>query len=342
MIPYKIQALFDFIDYLDVHKKVYIETYLPICDELTILATQRANLNPDKNYIEKRKYDNIQTQISEKFQPITDNISVPILNKLRELGIWCGENDYTSIWNGNISAVSELKKDFTDEDAAKVVSYKEKYLRFRIETNSNFLCLELVLHELDEILIELFDFFKDTDQNEFDDFKTKTIEVNNMEEAIKGFLENKGKNVQFSFPTEVFFKQTSINAPQPSLTTINYETIMGNKINVGNITNNSGQVIVGKDVRVFDSFNDRSETIEKIALLIELIKKEDSLINDQKQQVIINFDKVKEELLELQPSKPKIYKWLTSAKDILTNTVLTHDVAETVKWIYHNLNFVFS
>lgn len=342
MIPPKIRALFDFIDYLDAQKSEYIEIYLPLCEELTVLASQRDEVNPDKNYIEKRKYDNIQSQIKEKFQPITDNICVPVLNRLRELGIWSGDDAYTSIWNGNISAVSELKKDFTDEDVTEVMNYKEKYLRFRIETNSNFLCLQFVFHELDEILKQLFDFFKDTDQNEFDGFETKTIEVHTMEEAIKGFIETKGKNVQFTFPNEDFFKRPGQAPSQPSLTTINYETIMGDKINVGNITNNSGQVIVGKDITIADSLNERNETIEKIAALINLIKKEDALTDEQKQQVILNFDKIREELAEQQPSKPKIHKWLTGAKNILTNMVLTHDVADTVQWIYHNLNFVFS
>lgn len=30
MVPPRIQALFDFIDYLDKNKKVYIEKYIPL------------------------------------------------------------------------------------------------------------------------------------------------------------------------------------------------------------------------------------------------------------------------------------------------------------------------
>jgi hypothetical protein len=37
MLPQKILALFDFIDYLDMNKRDYIEKYIPICDDLEIL-----------------------------------------------------------------------------------------------------------------------------------------------------------------------------------------------------------------------------------------------------------------------------------------------------------------
>ena len=50
MIPPKIQALFDFIDYLDNNKKQYIEKYIPLCDELDALAKQRRKLKPNNNY----------------------------------------------------------------------------------------------------------------------------------------------------------------------------------------------------------------------------------------------------------------------------------------------------
>ncbi len=37
MIPLRIRALFDFIDFLDSNKAEYIKTYIPLCNELVQL-----------------------------------------------------------------------------------------------------------------------------------------------------------------------------------------------------------------------------------------------------------------------------------------------------------------
>ena len=197
MIPEKIQALFDFIDYLDQRKTELINKYLPLCDELSKLDIERSKLNPKSNYIDKQKYDEIQKTIKEKFQPITQDIYTPVISRLKELKIWSGDDVFTSIWNNNISAIHEFKGNFKSEDIAKVFNYKQKYLLFKKETNSNFLCLQFVFSNLDEIFKELFDFFKNTSENEFESFETKTIEVNSMADIIKGFVSNNEKNVKW-------------------------------------------------------------------------------------------------------------------------------------------------
>jgi len=46
MIPEKIKALFDFIDYIDESKAEYIAKYLPLCEELSKLDIQRSKLKP--------------------------------------------------------------------------------------------------------------------------------------------------------------------------------------------------------------------------------------------------------------------------------------------------------
>jgi hypothetical protein len=119
----------------------------------------------------------IQNQITEKFKPIEQNIYLPVLKKLRELEIWAGDDAFASIWNGNISAISDFKKDFTAEDVSQVMSYKKKYLSFRIETNTNFLCLQLALSNLDETFKELFDFFKDTNETSLAVLKQKLLRL---------------------------------------------------------------------------------------------------------------------------------------------------------------------
>lgn len=275
MIPQKIQALFDFIDYLDKNKREYIEKYIPLCDELNNLDYQREELNPNGNYMEKRQYDNIQAQINEKFSPIISNIHTPISTKLKELGIWTDDNTYTSIWNNNISAISDFKRDFKSEDVSSVMQYKQKYLSFRIETNTDFLCLPFVFHYLDEILKELFDFFKDTNENEFDSFETKTIKVNNIEEAVKGFMENKGKNVKFSIPTKTLYNNSNGKQMPSSYTNIKNELIMGDKIHIGDIPNNSGLISIGKEnksnISKGDKLAQKSFNWQKWGIIITVI-----------------------------------------------------------------------
>jgi len=340
MVPQKIQSLFDLIDYLDGNKKEYIEKYIPLCSELESLSKQRSLLKPDSNYIDKQQYDIVQKQIKEKFSPILTNICTPISNKLLELGIWSGDQTYASIWNNNISEISDFKRSFAAEDVAQVMVYKHKYLSFRAETNSDFLCLSMIFQGLDEILKLLFDFFKDTTVNEFESFEAEIIKVDSIEDAVKGFAENRGKNVKFSIPAKNLFNGSSETQPAKHHTNIKNEIFMGDKIVVGDITNNSGQIIIGKDIKISNSMNDRKEIADKIEELIQLIRQEPNIEDQQRQSLVTNFDKVKEEISEENPDKSKIFKWLANTKGVLENLVLTHHVTEAVHWVYENLNFV--
>lgn len=248
MIPEKIQALFDFIDFLDNNKATYIEKYIPLCKELNDLDEQRHILKPNENYNDKHSYDEIQKQIKEKFEPITENIYIPITSRLKELGIWLGDEIYTSIWNNNISEISDFKRNFSKEDTQIVFQYKQKYLSFRTETNNDFLCLSFVFSNLDELLKELFDYFKDTKENEFDSFETKTIEVGSFLEIAKNLKENKGKNIKYSIPNEKVFGQKQA-MPTTKIAEIKNEFNfnMGDEIKVGDISKNNGQINFGKN-----------------------------------------------------------------------------------------------
>lgn len=257
MIPQKIQALFDFIDFLDVNKKEYIEKYIPLCNELKELDKQRSILKPKENYKDKQSYECIQKEIKEKFEPITENIYKPVTSKLRELGIWSGDDVYTSIWNNNISEIEDFKGNFSEEDLEKVFHYKQKYLLFRTETNNDFLCLSFVFSNLDEIYKALFDFFKDTQGNEFDSFETKTIEVGDFGEIAKNLKDNIGKNVKYSIPTETIFGKKQTIPTTERLETNHYNVFnMGDKIEVGDISNNKGQITLGKGNKTVVNGND--------------------------------------------------------------------------------------
>lgn len=257
MIPQKIQALFDFIDFLDLRKKEFIEKYIPLCNELRELDKQRSKLNPRENYKDKQSYKNIQKKIEEKFEPIIENIYKPITNKLRELGIWSGDEVYISIWNNNISEIEYFKRNFIPEDIELVIHYKQKYLLFRSETNNDFLCLSFVFSNLDEIFKVLFDFFKDTDENEFDSFEAKTIELKDFGEIAKSLKENIGKNIKYSIPWETINKEKQIPSITEKLETNHYNIInMRDKIEIGQISSNNGQINVGSDNKIKVDTND--------------------------------------------------------------------------------------
>lgn len=255
MIPERIQALFDFIDYLDANKAEYIQTYLPLCDELHTLGAQRSELRPKDNYIDKQKYDVIQKEIVEKFQPITHYIYTPILNKLKDLKIWSGDDTLASIWNNNSLAIFDFKGSFESNDIVTVIKYKQKYLSFRKDTNSNFLCLQFVLTSLDEIYKSLFDFFKDTAENEFESFEAKTIEVNSMADAVKRFTTNKQPPIRFAIRQESLLDYHNVRQYYPHLypqspTIKNEITVMRDNIQIGNITGDGNIVNTGSEANI--------------------------------------------------------------------------------------------
>lgn len=257
MISSKIQSLFDFIDFLHSNKENYIVNYTPLIKELEVLADKRSELKPLDNYSKKEKYNLIQKEIEDKFPTITENIYKPFTQKLLELEIWSGDDTYSSIWNSNIEAISKFKNEFESADVSIVMDYKKKYLSFRTETHSNFLCLGLIFQELDEIFKELFDFFKDTEDNEFEYFEAKELKVNSVEDLAKSISENKTNNVKYSLPIESFIeKREQPSHSTNSLNFHNYETIMGDKIIAENIPNNSGVINVGKNNKSETNSND--------------------------------------------------------------------------------------
>ncbi len=125
---------------------------------------------------------------------------------------------------------------------------------------------------------------------------------------------------------------------------INYQTIikeiiMGDKIEVVSI-NNNGSIVVGNNITIANSQDDRKNLAEKINDLIKTIRQE-NISEDSKQKLITNFDKVKEEIIdEENPDKTRIAKWLTNTKNVVENIVLTHEASQAINWIYSGLNFI--
>jgi len=88
MIHKEIQAIFDFIDFLDVNKKEYIDVYLPLCAELETLDKVKGSLLHNENYKQKLQYDVVQKQIEEKLRLVYENVYLAATSKLQNFRIW--------------------------------------------------------------------------------------------------------------------------------------------------------------------------------------------------------------------------------------------------------------
>lgn len=190
MITPKIKALFQFIEYL--HSNIdNFKQYDEVLNELRLLDKERQKVGLKKNFKDKLKYDEVQEQIKDRLNIIQENILQPIKAKATELSI-CELNETETLWNWNISEISELKENFSKDDLPEIFSHKNKYLEYRTETNGEaFLGLSFFFDDLDQVLKTLFDFFKETDQNEFEAFETKAIQVNGIIEAVQLFQSGK-------------------------------------------------------------------------------------------------------------------------------------------------------
>jgi hypothetical protein len=183
MITTRIKALFQFIDFL--HSNIdNFKKYNEVLNELHLLDEERQKVQKSKNFKEKLKFDEIQKAIKEKFTIIQVNISEPIELKAIELNV-CNPNNTDSFWNYNVSEIIDLHNNFSKDDLPQIFSYKNKYIDYRTNTHSNFFSLQFFFNDLDKILKLLFDFFKETDENEFEAFEQKTIEVNSLIEAVQ-------------------------------------------------------------------------------------------------------------------------------------------------------------
>jgi hypothetical protein len=177
----EIDALFEFIDFLDSNKQRFV-SYLPTIDKLGELFQKQECLHPNENYKERLEHNEIKKEINNLFTPIKTAIHVPVLEKLKDLRI-LNEGDETcaSIWNNNISAIENIKKKFTDEDVNEILIHKKKYLDFRTETNSDFLGLSFMFENLDEVLQILFGYFGEAKTSELTEKTDKSDIMNELE-----------------------------------------------------------------------------------------------------------------------------------------------------------------
>ena len=164
MITDKIKALFQFIEFLHSNIENF-KQFDTVINELYLLDKERHKLNPRKNFKDKLKYDEVQVEIKNNFKVIDEKVIQLIKTKVIELNI-CDQGAINNLWNYQSSEIHNLKENFSKEDIPIILKYKSKYLEFREKTNCTYF-QDSFFNDLDESLKELFDFFKETEQNEF-------------------------------------------------------------------------------------------------------------------------------------------------------------------------------
>ncbi len=218
MISSKIKALFQFIEYL--HSNIdNLNLNNGLIKELELLMKERQKVISKKTFKEKLMYDEVQAEIETKFKILQDNTANLIKAKAKELNVCNFDNEPSYSFNGIETDISQLKENFSKDDLAEIFKHKQQYIEYRTKTHKTFLSLGVFIDELDEITKSLFDYFKETEQNEFETLETKAIQVNNIGEAVK--LSQSGKFQKFtllnSFPNTPTIQQPNIEPlpPQP-------------------------------------------------------------------------------------------------------------------------------
>jgi hypothetical protein len=217
MITQKIKALFKFIEYL--HSNIdNFNRNNDLIEELELLKKERKKVSSKNTFKEKLKYDEVQAQIDTKLEILECNTSNLIKAKAKELTVCNFENEPNYSFNGIEAEIQQLKENFSNDDLPEIFKSKQQYIEYRKSTHETFLSLGLFINELDEITKSLFNYFNDTEQNEFEAFETKTIQVNDINEAVKLFQQG---HTKFTLPND--FLSHSKDKPNQNINPV-YDT----------------------------------------------------------------------------------------------------------------------
>jgi len=205
MIAPKIKALFQFIEYL--HSNIdSFNLNNDLIKELELLAEERKKIIHKRTFKDKLKYDEVQAEIETKFKTLQGNTANLIKAKAKELNICNFDNRFHYSFNGIETDIDQLKENFSKDDLPEILKHKQQYIEYRTKTHKTFLSLGFFIDRLDEITKSLFDYFKETEQNEFENFETKAIPVNDIDEMIK--LSQFGKFQKFTLTNSLFNTST--------------------------------------------------------------------------------------------------------------------------------------
>lgn len=184
MITDKIKNLFQFIEYLHSNIENFNQ-HIDLINELWLLGEERKELRPERNYKDKLQYDKVQAEIEIKFDDLQYKTANQIRAKAKELNV-CNFDEKDDRLNEISTDIEQLRKNFSNNDLSEIFKHKNQYIEFRKNEYRYFLSLYWFFFDLDRTTKALFDFFKeDSNQNEYEAFETKVIQVNNENEAFK-------------------------------------------------------------------------------------------------------------------------------------------------------------
>jgi hypothetical protein len=152
--------------------------------EIELLEVEKQKVILKKTFKDKLKYDEIQVEIEKKFKILQDNTANLIKEKAKELNVCDFDDELNYSFYDIETDIRQLKENFIKDDLPEIFKYKLQYIEYRTKTHKTFLSLGFFMNKLDEITKSLFDYFKETEQNEFEVFETKAIQVNNLSEAV--------------------------------------------------------------------------------------------------------------------------------------------------------------
>lgn len=321
MITEKTKHLFQFINYL--HSNIsYFKKHHNIIVELQNLDEQRSNLKPRENFVDKLKHDKIQAELEQKFDVIHKNIILPLYKEATDLELGYFTNQ--KFWQWGLSEIYNLKENFEEDDIPDILLHKNKYIEFRESTQCNYFN-DMFFNDLERDLKELFDFFKQPEEKEFEVFKFKSKLVNDMSEVI-------------DLLTEVIFPTTNTLTKQrlaKSLSDLNFFKIyfQNNK----NREFNKDSFIKPENwddlkdvffIQRMEKHNTNYTQNEKIKLELEILA--NLTINKTEYKII--KDRYKDYLLKLQSQQPQNNKIhfndFTDFLSFYTNEALTVDLSK--------------
>ena len=319
MINDRIKALFNFIEFLYSNIENF-KQYDEIINEMYLLDIQRNNFRAKSNFTEKIKYDEVQTEIKDKFNIIQKNIIIPIKSKATELNVCNFENDPLFNFYGVETEIHNLKENFSKDDVKVINNYKNKYIEYRTKTKGEaFFSLGFFFSDLDEILKNFFDFFTISNENEFEAFETKIIQVNDISEAIN-VLHKGHKKVIIPTPNTENKQRIIKSLEQTFFFKIYTKTNNGNEYNNLGIINPENWNNL-KDIffiQRMEMYKDSYTQNEKINL--ELERLENLTVNKTDYKIL--KDRYKEYLIGKQnpPQQPE-----TNKPDEVKNSHPKHD-----------------
>jgi hypothetical protein len=350
MINDKIKALFNFIDFLNSNIENF-KQYDEIINEMYLLDIQRNNFRAKSNFTEKLKYDEVQTEIKDKFNIIQKNIIIPIKSKATELNVCNFENELN--FYGVKIEIHNLKENFSKDDVTVINNYKNKYIEYRTKTKGEaFFSLGFFFSDLDKILKNFFDFFTESNENEFEALETKIIQVNDISEAINVFYKGHKKNIITTPNTEI--KQRIIKSLEQTFFFQIYT-----KTNNGNEYNNLGIINPEnwnnlKDiffVQRMEMYKESYTQNEKINLELENLENltvnetDYKILKDRYKEYLIGKQNTHQQPETNKPKKPKktLFEFIHNIKDKeafvleLKNTFPT-EIGKDIRVIIDTLN----